>query len=134
MANYANQTVINIMDLQPPLQHIKSEDSESFLMALNWHALLNVMTDLEPSEYMLWQYLLKWSGQKYYNFSPADLEINFGWSENSARKYRDMLMKKGYLEKVSKNQYVFNPYPSVVEERAAAIREQNRLKHEAHKK
>ena len=113
--------------------HIKT-DEKQFLLSLNWNELLNVMSDLEPAEYILWQYLLKWRGQTYYDFSPADLEINFGWSENSSRKYKEGLEKKGYITKNSKNQYEFNPYPEIVELRAAAIREKNRLKHENHKK
>ena len=136
MANYKNQKRINIGELKTPLLHIKKEkedEKEQFLLSLNWKELLNVMSDLEPAEYILWQYLLKWRGKTFYDFSPADLEINFGWSENSSRKYRNALEKKGYIIKNSQNQYEFIPYPEVVELRAAAIREKNRVKHESHK-
>lgn len=139
MASYPNQTIINIGAIESPLLHLKDEkkqngEAKQFLLALNWDELLNVMIDLEPPEFMLWQYLSKWGGQGYYNFSPADLETNFGWSENSIRKYKDGLEKKGYLIKVSRTQYTFNPYPEIVEMRAAANREKNRMKREARKK
>ena len=75
MANYKNQKTIHIEELKTPLLHIKT-DEKQFLLSLNWNELLNVMSDLEPAEYILWQYLLKWRGQTYYDFSPADLEIN----------------------------------------------------------
>lgn len=130
--NYKNQKRISIEELKSPLRHSKEDKNKQFLLSMNWEELLNVMSDLDAPEYVLWQYLLKWRGQGYYDFSPADLEINFGWSENSARKYKKGLEDKKYLTKNSENRYVFNPYPSEVENRAAKRREENRLKHESH--
>ena len=133
MANYKNQTTIHIGALEQPLLHIKKEkgeETESFLLSLNWEPLLDVMSDLSAEEYMLWCYLLKWRGQGHYDFSPADLEDKLGWSDTSARKYRDGLVKKDYLTKVSNNTYNFNPFPEIVRYRAAKVREDNRKRRE----
>jgi len=120
MANYANQKVFLIQELGE-LQHtIQEQDkNKSFLVALNWDKLLNVMIDLDPPEFVLWLYILKWRGKdRGYNFSPADLEEHFGWSENSSRKYRQGLEKKKYLVPISKTFYNFIPYPETTQERA----------------
>lgn len=126
MANYRNQKTIQIEPFGE-LQHMGAEDKQQFLLALNWDALLNIMTDLDPPTYILWQYLLKWRGKDGgYDFSPADLKINFGWSENSSRKYLKNLEELGYLIEKTKNKYVLIPYPENVKMRAAFKREQNR--------
>ena len=125
MANYANQYTIKIEDLGR-LKHETGDDQ--FLVALNWNELLDVMSDLEPPVFVLWEYLLKWRGKKDgYDFSPSDLKVRFGWSENSVRKYRKILEEKGYL-KLDGKTYYFSPYPSGVEDRARQIREYNKNK------
>ena len=130
MATYANQKRIII----EPLGQIEYKGQEKkegqpekqFLKALLWDELQNVMTDLTPPEFMLWTYLQKWRGKGYYDFSPADLKILFGWADNSARKYKNGLEMKGYLIKKSNNKYHFIAYPNSVTARAALIREKNR--------
>lgn len=134
MANYKNQNRININEDLGKIVHPAQTDSQ-FLIALEWEPLLNIMTDLTAPEFMLWEYILKWRGprkennnQRYYDFSPADLHILFGWSENSARKYLKELEKKRYIISQGKNSYVFVPYPEEVQGRAAIIREKRRNK------
>lgn len=123
--NYANQTSIKIKALGE-IEH-EYNSPEQYLAALNWNELLNVMSDLEPAEFVLWQYLLKWrGGEAIYNFSPIDLKVQFGWSENSSRKYKKSLENKGYLVKTSSKTFDFIPYPECVESRAALKREKNR--------
>ena len=134
MANYKNQKRININEDLGKIVHTAQNDSQ-FLIALEWEPLLNIMTDLTAPEFILWEYILKWRGprkennnQRYYDFSPADLNILFGWSENSARKYLQELEKKQYIISQGKNSYVFVPYPEEVQGRAAIIREKRRNK------
>ena len=128
--NYANQSQFKIMPLGE-LEHTR-DTTDQFLTSLNWQPLLNVMSDLTDPEFKLWFYILKWrGGNAIYQFSPADLEINFGWSENSARNYKKQLEIKGYLVKQSKNIYEFNPYPTIAEKNAALKREKNRSNREA---
>ncbi len=125
MATYKNQINIKIGELQPPLEH-QSNDGELFLKALNWTALRNVMSDLTDPEFKLWIYLQQWRGKGNYEFSPANLHILFGWSDNSARKYKDGLERKDYLVMIGKNLYQFIPYPLSLVGRAAIFRETNR--------
>lgn len=136
MANFKNQKRIYINDTLGKIEHQANKESQ-FLIALEWEPLLDVMTDLRAPEFMLWEYILKWRGPRkdeggirYYDFSPADLEINFGWAENSSRAYLTELEKKGYIIKDKINTYIFNPYPPEVAGRAALAREKHRAKRE----
>lgn len=89
------------------------------------------MADLDSPTFVLWQYILKWRGKKEgYSFSPADLEIRFGWTENSSRKYFKTLVEKHYLTQMNNTYYSFTPYPEEVSYRAAKFREDNRIKRE----
>lgn len=130
--HYKNQKRIYIPEELGIIEH-KSNPNTQFLVALEWEQLLNVMTDLTAPEFMLWEYILKWRGKRpnendarYYDFSPANLYILFGWSENSSRKYLAELEKKKYLIAKSQNSYDFIPYPEEVKGRAAILREQRR--------
>lgn len=133
MANYKNQKRIYINENLDTIAHTTKKDSQ-FLIALEWEPLLNIMSDLSAPEFMLWEYILKWRGprkedsnQRYYDFSPADLNVLFGWSENSSRKYLQELEKKKYIISQGKNSYMFIPYPEETASRAAIKRAERKM-------
>jgi len=111
MANYKNQLRINITDDNfKKIIHPK-ETQSSFLQPLEWDKIISVMNVLSGNEFKIYMYLLKWKGQEYYDFSPTDLEIQLGLSENTIRKIRDNFIQLGFLVPISKNVYSFDPFP-----------------------
>lgn len=127
MPDFRNQHFIKIEELGQPLEHTKDADAQ-FLKALNWGPLMNVMSDLSHSAFIMWMYLNKWRGRGVYDFSPADIEDNFGISDVTIRKYKQELLEKGYLVQTSQNHFRFVPYPENTDGRAALKREENHNK------
>lgn len=126
--SYPNQDKIKIINDDKILHKENTEDQ--FIAALNWNPLLDVIMDLNPSEYVLWTYLLKWrGGDKEYDFSPAGIELQTGLSESTTRRIKDRFIRDGYLTLVKKKYYHFDPYPKGVHERAELKRAELALKH-----
>lgn len=126
MPDIRNQHFIKIEELGRPLEHLSGETY--FLKALNWEPLMNVMSDLSHSAFIMWMYLNKWRGKGVYEFSPANIEDNFGISDVTIRKYKQELIEKGYLVQESQNHFSFIPYPENTDGRAALTREKNHNK------
>lgn len=133
MSDIRNQHFIEITELGQPLEHLQGSEIQ-FLKALNWEPLMNIMSDLSHSAFIIWIYLNKWRGKGVYEFSPANIEDNFGISDVTIRKYKKELIDKGYLKPISTNRFIFIPYPENVQYRAAYEREQNHLKRIAREK
>lgn len=130
MANYANQLRINIPNIDG-IKHPAGE-KEAFLQPLSWDKLDYILFDLEKSELKLYFYFLRWVGRGYYEFSPADIELQLNISENTARAARKNLERKGYLTLQHNNTYLFNVFPDGLRERylinhAEKVEEHSRL-------
>lgn len=130
MANYANQLRINIPNIDG-IKHPAGE-KEAFLQPLSWDKLDCILFDLEKSELKLYFYFLRWAGRGYYEFSPADIELQLNMSENTARAARKNLEHKGYLTLQHNNTYLFNVFPDGLRERylinhAKKVEEHSRL-------
>ena len=130
MANYKNQVRVNIEDEQfKKIIHIKGTDG-AFLQPLEWDKLISVMNVLSGNEFKLYMYLLKWKGQGYYDFSPAEIEIQLDMSENTSRTVRNRLIQLGFLEQGNNKNYIFNPFPNNLEDLATLKRGERREKRE----
>lgn len=128
MATYANQQYIKLVDADKIMHHENS--SVQFLTWLDWPQLLDVMEDLNPSEFKVWIYLWKWRGvEEGYQFSPADIEIQLDISESTIRRIKTRFIENKYLVETAKNRYNFIPYPDGVHERATIKRAEATLKH-----
>ena len=132
MPSYPNQQYIKMEhgDSEKILLHDPDEKTVKFLWGLDWEPLLDIMIDLNPTEFKLWLYLWKWRGkEEVYAFSPADIEIRLGISETTTRRIKAALIEKGYLVKEKTNVFIFVPYPEGVRQRAESIRSERILKH-----
>ena len=122
--NYANQERIYLTNLDK-IKHAAGIQQQ-FLPALDWNKLLMVQSDLTGNEFKVYLYLFKWAGSRndndktkpgYYEFSPADIEIQLDMSTKTAQTIKKSLLSKGYLERVSENTFNFNPYPNNLNDR-----------------
>ena len=128
MATFANQQYVKLVDADKIMHH--EGDPVQFLTWLDWPQLLDVMSDLNHTEFKLWVYLWKWRGTpEGYLFSPADIEIQLDISESTVRRIKTNFINKKYLVQTAQNRYNFIPYPDGTHERAENKRAENVIKH-----
>ena len=106
--NYANMTRIEIQKFNT-ITH-KEGTKEQFLQPIDWVYYDAALQQLTPNAFKLWFYLLKWQGQGYYDFSPANLckVLNIK-SKNTIYAAKDELIENKYLIQESDNKFIFYP-------------------------
>ena len=107
--NYRNQTVIENITLNN-IRHNEGVQ-EQWLQPLSWEKLCIPLGLLTGNEYKLYMYILKWAGKGTYEFSPANLQIELGFKEDTARKSKKKLEEYGFLTLMRQNHYSFDPLP-----------------------
>ncbi len=111
MPNYKNQKIIKVnID---KIIHKEGDKTHTFLRPINWDPLMMAMGILSGNEFKIYLYLYKWSGgEQKYDFSPADIYIKLGISEDTARKAFKTLTNLKFLIQESNLRYQFDPMPN----------------------
>ena len=106
--NWANMNRVKIEKFNA-ITH-KEGTKEQFLQPIDWKYYDTALQNLSANAFKLWFYLLKWQGQGYYDFSPANLckVLNIK-SKNTIYAAREELVQQNYLIEEDSNCFIFYP-------------------------
>ena len=138
MAYYPNQDKI-IIDLNDNNRLIHKKDElnadgtpKQFLKAVNWDVLEDILLVLSGNELKVYLYLLKWAGQGYYDYSPADIIKVLNIGESTSQKIKKKFIELGFLVPQSNRTYKFNPSPDKLHKQAVQKFGEIMMKKEGH--
>jgi len=88
------------------------------------------MSVLTGNEFKVFLYLFKWAGKNEYFFSPTDLSINLGMSEDTARDSLKKLINLEYVKQISTYSFTFSPVSEKANEKHNILKAERILKSE----
>ena len=109
MANYKNQNVITNISVEK-IKH-NSNTEGAWMQPFDWDKMKPILYLLSGNEYKFYMYLFSWAGKTYYEFSPADLEKQLDFKEDTARKIFKHFIELGFLVQIKKHSYAFDAFP-----------------------
>ena len=97
MANYANQTRVNITNIEP-IYYTKGKDiGNGYYPTIYYDYIDKAAMLLNGNAFKLWLYFIRWHNQGWVDFSPAALQKTMGMSKTSVADAKKELINKGFL-------------------------------------